>query len=199
MKYYKIINKELKHHNMQYREGLNICNEEFNPSGSCTSGGMYFAREDILVFLNYGCYLFEVELLEDSRIYEDPCFYTKKWKTDKFILKNKREINLDIIKHLAKEGANIRVDNDLPLNWAVKNEHFDVVKYLVEQGANIHIGNDYPLCWAAINGHLDIVKYLVEHGANIHTGDDLSLYLAAENGHLEVVKYLEEEVIKKEK
>jgi hypothetical protein len=169
MNYYKIINKELKHYNMEYKEGLNVCNEEFNPSGTCIDGGMYFAREDILAFINYGCYLFEVELLEDSRVYEDPCFFIKKWKTDKFILKNKREINLETIKHL------------------------------VDEGANIYAFGDNPLLWAAENGHFDIVKYLVEHGADIHTRDDCPLYLAAENGHFDIVKYLEEEVIKKEK
>jgi ankyrin repeat protein len=193
MKCYKIINKEMKHNNMEYKEGLNICDQTFNPSGSCTDGGMYFSQEDILAFLEYGEILFEVELLEDSRVYEDPYFDTKKWKTDKFILKNKREINLETIKYLAEEGANIHVDNDLPLCWAAKYGHLDIVKYFVVKGANIPTDNDLPLCRAAENGHLEVVKYLVKKGADIHVYNEYPLCVASEYGYLEIVKYLIEQ------
>lgn len=55
MKFYKILNKEEKHYRMQYKFGLNVDVLSFKPKGDCAPGGIYFSREDILAFLDYGC------------------------------------------------------------------------------------------------------------------------------------------------
>ncbi len=48
---------------------------------------------------------------------------------------------------------------------ASEDGNLDVVKYLVSQGADIHADKDWALGLAAENGHLAIVKYLKLQGA----------------------------------
>lgn len=72
MKFYKITNKEEKHYDMQYKDGLNEDVLPFYPEGNCVAGGIYFSREDILAFLEYGCWLREVSLPEGEEVYENP-------------------------------------------------------------------------------------------------------------------------------
>ena len=50
---------------------------------------------------------------------------------------------------------------------AARNGDLEKVKKLVENGANIHFNNDYALRMAAGGGHTEIVSYLCDHGANI--------------------------------
>jgi len=193
MKYYKIISEDHIHNGYEYKEGLNILGEGFNPSGDCEPGGFYFAREDILCFIDYGTWLYEVEIPADAQVYENHR-NPKKWKADKIILKNKRRIDQEAIKYLVENGADIHARDDLALRWAAGNCHLEVVKYLVEQGADIHARDDSALQLAAANGELEVVKYLVENGADIHACDDSALQFAALNCHLETVKYLAEHV-----
>jgi ankyrin repeat protein len=79
------------------------------------------------------------------------------------------------------------------LRWSAENGQLETVKYLIEQGANIHANNDWALRWSARYGQLEIIKYLVEQGADIHADDDEALRESAENGQLETVKYLIEQ------
>jgi len=95
--------------------------------------------------------------------------------------------DLDSVKNLVEQGANIHTDDGYALKLAAGNGHPAVVKYLVEQGADSHKRGDMACLWAAMNGHWDIVKYLVEQGAD---GGDATRRLAAENGHLEIVEFL---------
>ena len=55
---------------------------------------------------------------------------------------------------------------------ATKAGDLEKVKTLVEQGADIHVNNDFAFRLASQNGHLKVVKYLVEQGADIHTNND---------------------------
>ena len=98
--------------------------------------------------------------------------------------------DLDNVKQLIENGADIHAENDWALRFSADNGHLNVVKYLVENGANIHTQDDHALCWSAGYGYLDVVKYLVENGANIHAQNDHALCWSAENGHLKVVRLL---------
>jgi len=191
MNYYKILNEEETHHNLKYHDGLNVDPLEFNPYGDCESGGIYFSREDILAFLDYGPWIRQVALPEGEPIYENPGS-PKKWKAKRVILGPRRKIDLQVIEELVEKGANIHVYNDYALRRAAEYGHLDVVKYLVENGADIYASDEKALRWAANYGHLDVVKFLVEKGAYIHIYNDYALKCAAENGHLEVVKFLVE-------
>jgi hypothetical protein len=192
MNYYKILNEDENHYDLQYKTGLNIDPIPFNPSGNCQPGGIYFAREDILAFLGYGPWIREVTLSEDARVYENPWEPTK-WKADKVILGKRRKITAKVIKQLIEEGADVHAGEDGALRWASTNGHTDVVKLLLEHGADVHAQNDAALRWASTNGHTDLVKILLEHGADVHVDDDDALRWASEKGHLHIVKYLVEQ------
>ena len=69
MKFYKVVDPA-GHHGLIYHEGLNIDPLTFNPSGDCEPGGIYFSREDIFAFLNYGSLIYEVTPV--GEIYENP-------------------------------------------------------------------------------------------------------------------------------
>jgi len=131
MNYYKILNKDEKHHGMKYKTGLNVDIIAWNPSGSCTPGGLYFSREDILGFIDYGPWIRKVTLLKDSKIYKDPGRVYEKWKTNKFILGERKKINTKVIKKLIKEGAEIKRYKRQVLSFAVDNGFFGLVSFLV--------------------------------------------------------------------
>jgi len=173
MKYYKVINPA-GHYGLIYKEGLNVDPKPFNPTGSCQPGGIYFAREDILTFLNYGTEIYEVDPV--GEIYEENAFPPHKFKAHAVNLKYVgKTVDVNVIKILVEAGADIYVDNDFPLRWAARMGHIEIVKLLFNKGIDIHIDNDYALCYAASEGHTDIVKFLIDNGADVHAERETAL------------------------
>jgi ankyrin repeat protein len=80
---------------------------------------------------------------------------------------------------------------DNTLIQACKNGDLEEVKRLVEQGANMHAKGELALRFASFYGHLDIVNYLVGLGATIHAKDEAALHWASDRGHFKVAKFLE--------
>lgn len=81
--FYKFLNDEKNHHGFQYKMGENVDTLEFNPSGSCDPGGLYFTDEKrIISFLDFGPHLACITLLPDAKFYIDP--HGNKYKTNKF-------------------------------------------------------------------------------------------------------------------
>jgi len=189
--FYKILNEEETHHGLKYHTGLNVDPRPFNPRGSCEPGGIYFTREDILAFLDYGPWLRKVTIPKGEPVYENPGS-PKKWKAKRVILGPRRRIDFQVIKELVREGANIHADDDFPLQWAAKNGYLNIVEFLMSKGANIYARNDKALRLAAAAGHLGVLKHLINKGVNIHTVDNCVLLWAAGNGHLNIVKFLAE-------
>ena len=165
MKFYKITNKEEKHYEMQYKTGLNTDIIKFNPSGDCETGGIYFSREHILAFLEYGCWIREVVIPDGMEIYRNPGDPIK-WKAHQVILKKRYKITAKKIEQLILEGADVHANNDCALRWASENGHLDVVKVLLKNGADVHIKDDCALRWASRYGYLDVVKVLQDHMKN---------------------------------
>lgn len=171
MKFYKILRKDMKHHNFKYQEGLNVDTIPFSPFGSCRPGGLYFSREDILAFLSYGEYIAEVVIPEDAQVYENPADVydkgPKKWKADKIILGPRERVTHKVIKRLIKEGA--AIDDfgmeETALSWAARNNKINIAKVLIKAGANCD--HYYTLKTAVRYNHPKIVKLLIEGGANI--------------------------------
>ena len=187
MKFYKIVNPN-GHNGLKYKEGLNVDPLPFNPSGDCEPGGIYFAREDIFYYLDYGSEVYQVEPV--GEVYENPSI-PKKFKAHSVVLKYIGETNdVETLKTLVEDGANIHAYGDYALGWSAGNGHLKIVKYLVEMGANIYAYGDYAFQFAANNGHLDVVKYLAEQGVDLRAGDNYALRWSALHGHLKVVKYL---------
>jgi hypothetical protein len=91
--YYKVTNKDECHNGYQYKDGLNILNEEFNddPNASCVPGGFYFTDyKNLPQFFEYGTWIREVTIPPDARVVLDP--EGDKWRCDKIILGKKYHI-----------------------------------------------------------------------------------------------------------
>ena len=83
--FYKILRKDLTHNGFTFKEGINIDTNKFNPSGSCSEGGLYFTNyENIYDYLNYGANVCSVNILDDSLVYVED----KKFKADKIDIQN---------------------------------------------------------------------------------------------------------------
>jgi len=159
MNFYKILNKKECHFGLQYRFGLNIDPLEFNPSGDCSPGGIYFSREDILAFLDHGPWIRKVILPDDAHVYENPS-YPKKWKADRIILGEREKITAKVIKRLIDEGADPNADNSYPLIWSTMRGNLDIVKLLISL-SNSKANNSEALRISASDGHLKTVKLLI--------------------------------------
>jgi len=184
MKFYKFTNKQENHFGLQYHDGLNMDLLSFNPSGDCESGGIYFAREDILEFCNY--WLREVTLPEGEEIYENPG-EPKKWKAHQVILGKRRKFDCKLCQELLKIGVE---PTNYALAWASANGYLDIVKLLLKIGVK---PTKLALAWASSNNHLDIVKLLLEAGVK---PTEMALAWASSSGHLELIKLLLEAGIK---
>src|SRR5579883_218635 len=55
---------------------------------------------------------------------------------------------------------------DYALELSAASGQLDLVKYLLQQGADIHAEGEHPPYIATANNYLDVVKYLVQNGAN---------------------------------
>jgi hypothetical protein len=157
MKFYKIVDPE-GHNGLQYKEGLNTDPLPWNPSGDCESGGIYFSREDIFAFLDYGPEIWEVE--PQGEIYENPGT-PKKWKAYSLKMKRIGEWkDPEVLQRLLDDGADIHADDDRALRYTAELGHLQVVKFLIKKGAHIHAEGHCALSRAAERGHKDVVEYL---------------------------------------
>ncbi|MDD4081983.1 MAG: ankyrin repeat domain-containing protein [Sphaerochaetaceae bacterium] len=185
MDYYKILNEKEYHHGLQYKFGLNVDPKEFNPSGDCSPGGIYFSREDIFAFIHYGPWIRKITLPKDAQVYENPGG-PKKWKADRIILGKKEKITAKVIKRLIDEGADPNVDNSWILVWAAKCKYLEIVKLIIPY-INSKIAFNQALNTAAKNGQLKIVKLLIPHS---EIDDSEALTYSIMNGHFKISKLL---------
>jgi len=173
IKMYKFLNDDMIHNNFEYQLGLNIDTEDFNPTDTCSKGGLYFCEESKchLYWDNFGKYLGYVEIPNDAHIYiEDD-----KFKADKIILKKiepfdnvNNEFWYKIIKYdgLALEYVKEQSE-ELCLKAVMKNGH--TLLFVKEQTEKIcleavkqdgfslkYVREQTPkICWEAVkqNGH----------------------------------------------
>jgi len=185
MNFYKITNKEENHNSLQYKTGLNIDPLPWNPNGDCEPGGIYFSREDILAFVEHGPWIRKVTVPENIEVYKNPG-KPKKWKAREVILGKRRKININVIKGLLEEGADIHADDDHALKWASQKGYLETIKLLLEYGANVHAQDDFALIWAGIHRRSETIQLLLGHGANAIK----CFKWASRNGHTEVINLL---------
>ncbi|AVL94325.1 putative ankyrin repeat protein [Megavirus vitis] len=100
--------------------------------------------------------------------------------------------DLDKVKELVENGADITTDKNFAIKNAASNGFLNMVMYLVKNGANIHADNDYAVRHALANEHLDVAKYLVSVGANIHAVNNYALRWASYRGLSKIVQYIVE-------
>jgi ankyrin repeat protein/serine/threonine protein kinase len=120
---------------------------------------------------------------------------------NKELLEASEKGDVEKVKELLKEGANINAKNKFgytPLHVVADRGHIEIVKLLIEHGADVNAKDNIfghtPLHKAAYNGHIEIVKLLIEHGADVNAKDIIigvtPLHYAAYKAHIEIVKLL---------
>jgi ankyrin repeat protein len=98
--------------------------------------------------------------------------------------------NYELIKVLIEYGANVNIDNGLPLKHMSWDGNIEIVDLLLKAGADVHVDNDIPLRNAFSCGHVKVVELLLNFGANIHIFVDEDLRSAFSCGHVKVVELL---------
>lgn len=82
-KYFKVVGKN--RNKFKYRVGLNIDPLSFNPSGSCTHGGLYFTTFlHLHDYLQCGNTIAIIQIPAETPVYCDPC--KTKWKAPRLIV-----------------------------------------------------------------------------------------------------------------
>lgn len=71
--------------------------------------------------------------------------------------------NLEELRRLVQQGADLHAEDECALRLAASNGHFEVVKYLVEHGASPAAGINA----AAMSGQIEVVERLLKAGASI--------------------------------
>lgn len=120
----KLTNKDEYHNGFQFKTGLNEDVVEFNPSGDCLSGGIYFCEfYKIYKWIKYNqqrmVNLRVVTISDDAQVYET----CDKFKADKLILGPAFSIwnDYDICDFLISHKPNLIIhasaDLKLPISW----------------------------------------------------------------------------------
>ena len=82
--FYKVLHKDYKHYGFTYQHGLNVDHLPFNPSGMCSSGGLYFTEVDKLSYWIglKSVYIAKVTIPSNASVYVEK----DKFKADQFVL-----------------------------------------------------------------------------------------------------------------
>jgi ankyrin repeat protein len=74
--------------------------------------------------------------------------------------------------------------------YIVKENQLEIIKLLIINGANVHEKDNETLIRMCKIGNIEIVKLLIKKKANVQARDNLALTRAAGYGHCEIVKLL---------
>ena len=113
--------------------------------------------------------------------------------SDQGLINAARSADLKEVQSYIEAGADIHVQNDLPLRLACEHGQLELIKYLVAQGADISANDHQPLKWAVLRGRFEAVKYLVAEGADIHADDDMAFKWACAGGFFNIIRYFVEQ------
>jgi len=96
--------------------------------------------------------------------------------------------NCKIMKILLNNGAN--PDGDDAMVNAIRNKRARAIKLLAKAGADIHKNSEVPMFAAITSGNMQALRFFINCGANVHARNDDALCVAADIGNLRAVKFL---------
>lgn len=168
------------HNYFQYRTGLNIDFNRFDPSGECKQGGLYFCDfANFTKFIEYAdkfCVnMRHVKIPNDARIYVE----SEKFKADKFILSEPVEIFcnnklciyvvrqngllLEYVENQTREICTEAVENNAYALEHVENQTLELCTIAVKKNpfALEHVKNQTPeLCTIAVKKNPFAIKHV---------------------------------------
>lgn len=126
IKKFRINDFEENHNGVQYKTGYNIDHLEFNPSGKCSKGGLYFFDvKHITCYSSAGCWIREVTLDDDEDVWAED----NKYKAKKIILGERIKLSEFAI-YDTNIGLQMVNQNEMSLRF-IKNKQ--VCMYAVKQ------------------------------------------------------------------
>ncbi|AGF85727.1 repeat protein [Moumouvirus goulette] len=162
--YFKITNKYENHNGFQYRDGLNILEEEFNnnPNESCVPGRLYFCKPKYIhLYLDYGTNLREVYLPKDNpnfKMIKDSL--GKKYGANMIILGKKYFLgDPKTWEYMNAIGVKF---NKKSSNYIIGKNYFECLKYIVSIGFLINEPKYNCLSIASLYDNFEIVKYIMQ-------------------------------------
>ena len=179
-KFYKMLASNLTHHGFTYKLGENIDHNEFNPSSSCTKGGLYFTTlNNLLKFVMYGQYIGIIEISDDAYVYVEE----DKFKADKVTLVKILDKEVDILELLRLSYENgCLLPTDM-CDYAAQYGYLKILKWARDHGCS---WSEQTCAYATKSGNLETLKLVRANGC---PWDEWTCAYAAENGHLETLKW----------
>ena len=108
--------------------------------------------------------------------------------------------NVDLIKHLINEGADVNAkdsENYSVLNRACVYGMTEIVSILIDKGAEVqndfNVFGTHPVHFSAYNGYVDITKLLLQNGADVNIPNKWGitpLHFAAYRDNASMIKFL---------
>jgi hypothetical protein len=189
---YKLLRKDLKHHDFQYiTTGPNILTTPFDSSTNQGAGALYACYlEDIIYWLDLHedlTLVYEVTLLEDSQLVE--C--DRKVKTDKLLLSNPKPIGDFLHIHDLELSAVLR--NNINLKY-IKDDYQTDVMCMAAINSKIsnfqYIKNKKrELCLYALSKNYQAIQYFTDitfEYFDLATQEDTTLFECIKNPTLEM-------------
>ena len=129
---YKFTNLKERHRGYQYVDGLNIDPNEFDISGECSKGGLYFTSEKYIGKWIYGhTYVRNVTIPDDAII----CCYETKFKANKIIVGTRSKI-CDSNIFTSEEIQRLAVQKNCFAVAFIENPSEEVQRLAVQQNGN---------------------------------------------------------------
>lgn len=191
-KYYKILKRNMKHYNMQYREGLNIDVNPFNPSPTC-NGGLFFATKDQLYnFVNLGDLIADVEIPKGEKIVKVNGLITMKYKAHRINLLNIRNIFDESVLDEFKNEINFV--NEIIVKAALQG-NLQFLKTCTMRKIDLHFNNDILIDLSAINNvcltnRFKILCFLANNQFDFNIHDSRPLRQAVACNNTAIIKML---------
>jgi hypothetical protein len=123
--FYKITNHLENHNEFQYKEGLNILKQKFDPKVECGKGGLYITDiKNLHEFIHFGSNVREIHIPKDAKIKS----FSNKHKVDKLIFLKKYSFFEFIKKNRLHKNFNNKAFIDYIFRYSV--EHDNIPKVL---------------------------------------------------------------------
>jgi hypothetical protein len=134
--FYKITNTLEKHYDFQYKEGLNILQQQYDPTEECGPSGLFVTdMYNLPDFFHYGCNIREIHIPKDATIKSfinkhkvDKLIFLKKYNYFEFIKKNRLHKNFDNEAFLKQICRNIVENKNIPKLLDILRHNTDFIQ-----------------------------------------------------------------------
>jgi hypothetical protein len=192
--FYKVLTKDYKNYDFTYQHGLNVDHIPFNPTGECSSGGLYFTELDKLSYwieMN-SVYIAKVTIPSNASVYVEK----DKFKADQFVLDLDNKVLIkDFYMWENEEFCKISVSQADTHNLVfVRNQPDEICKLAVKHdwsALKYVINQTEDICKIAVSNHAYALQYV-----KVQTDEICKMALSRHGYGLEFVKVQTDELCK---